>query len=120
MRIAERLGQSYAESKAFKPASEGLEEAYSVVAAGTTAPLELTFRFPKVKGALVSRLSISIGDDRVIEARVMEKERAEEKYDDAVAAGHGAVKMTETKGESYELSLGNVQPGQEAVVKIQL
>jgi hypothetical protein len=43
MRIAERLGQSYAESKAFKPASEGLEEAYSVVAAGTTARRYMKF-----------------------------------------------------------------------------
>ena len=30
------------------------------------APLELTFRFPKVKGVLISRLTVSMGDDRVI------------------------------------------------------
>ena len=73
------------------------------------SPLELTYRFPKLKGTLVSKLLVSIGDDRVIEARVMEKERAEEKYDDAIAAGHGAVKMTENeKAEMYEINLGNV------------
>lgn len=74
-------------------------------------PLELTFRLPKLESMIVSRLEISVGDQRVIEARVAERQKAEEKYDDAVAAGHTAVKMEESKKtESYELNLGNVQP----------
>lgn len=55
--------------------------------------MELTYKFPKFNGVIVSRLTISIGDDRVIEARVHEKQKAEQKFDDAIAAGHGAVKM---------------------------
>lgn len=34
-------------------------------------------------------MEISVGD-RLIEAKVMEKEKANQKYDDAVASGHTA------------------------------
>ena len=84
----------------------------------STAPLELTFRFPKLKGTLVSRLTVSIGDSKVIEAKIMEKQKAEAKYDDAIAAGHGAIKMSEAEDEVYELNLGNIQPNDVAVVNI--
>ena len=39
---------------------------------------------------MVSRLVIEM-DDRVIEGKIMEKEKAQEKYDDAIAGGNAAV-----------------------------
>jgi hypothetical protein len=36
---------------------------------------------------------VRIGDDRVVEAKVMESKNAEEKYEDAIAGGHTALKM---------------------------
>ena len=38
----------------------------------TTSSVELTYHFPKLKNALISRLTIKVGDDRVIYARVNE------------------------------------------------
>ena len=86
------------------------------------APVEVTYRFPKMKNSFISRLTVSIGDDRVIEGKVLEKEKAKEKYDDAIAAGHGAVmlKEDEENQELYEMCLGNIQPGQKALVKINI
>ena len=41
------------------------------------ASIEVTYKFPKIKSAVVSNLKISIGDDRVIEAKIEEKKKAE-------------------------------------------
>ena len=85
-----------------------------------SSPLELTYLFPKMKDTIISKLFITIGE-KVIEARIMEKQKAEEKYSDAVAAGHSAVKMAESKKEEfYEIMIGNLQPGKEVAVRVQM
>ena len=85
-------------------------------------PVEMTYKFPKIEGAIISKMTISVGDDRVIEAKVMEKDKADEKYDDTVAAGHSVVKLKENKEsyEMYEMALGNIQPGQVCTVNLHL
>ena len=52
----------------------------------------------------------------------MEKERAKEKYDDAIASGHTAVlaQEDEEKEENIKLIIGNLLPNQEAQVHLQL
>lgn len=79
-------------------------------------PLEVTYQFPVASHSVISKLTISIGDDRVIEAKVIEKEEAEKKYEDKIAAGHGAVLMKESRTNTYELTIGNIQPGQDAII----
>jgi len=76
-------------------------------------PIEVTYKFPKIKNSVVSKMTISVGDDRVIEAKIMEKKKAEEKYEDSVAAGHNAVMLKEDKDscEMYDMSIGSIQPG---------
>ena len=49
-------------------------------------PLEVAYNFPKLDSkAVVTKLRISIGDDRIIDAKVEPKKKAQEKYDDATA-----------------------------------
>ena len=57
-------------------------------------------------------------DDRTIETQVEEKQRAEEKYDDAIASGKMAVKMNQSKDnqELYEIDIGNIKAGQKVYV----
>lgn len=52
----------------------------------------------------------------------MEKERAKEKYEDAVSSGHTAVlaQEDEEKSENIKLIIGNLLPNQEAQVHLQL
>ena len=58
-------------------------------------PIELEFQFPKEKKSLVSKMVVTIAD-KTIEAKILEKEKAKEKYDDAIAAGNSAALMNET------------------------
>ena len=47
-------------------------------------PIELEYHFPKEEKSIVSKMVISIGD-KTIEAKILEKEKAKQKYDDAIA-----------------------------------
>jgi len=40
-------------------------------------PIEVIYKFPKIDETVVSKLLISIGDESVIEAKVMETKKAE-------------------------------------------
>ena len=84
-------------------------------------PIEVTYKFPKEESTIVSKMFATIGG-RQVEAMVMEKEKAKQKYDDALAQGKAAALLNESKDLSdlYELDIGNILPGQEAVIEIHL
>jgi Ca-activated chloride channel family protein len=73
------------------------------------APIELEFHFPKEEKSLVSRMVVTIAD-KTIEAKILEKEKAKEKYDDAIAAGNSAALMNEASPETLSLQIGNILP----------
>lgn len=85
------------------------------------SPLECTYVFPLEKTTLLSKFEAVI-DDRVIETRVLEKEKAQEKYEDAVASGNAAVlaERSKKKEQTMTIKLGNLLPQQSATLKIQL
>ena len=58
--------------------------------------------------------------DAVIEGKVFEKEKAQEKYEDAVASGHTAAlaNLTDEEETEIEIQLGNLFPGQEAKIHL--
>ena len=74
-----------------------------------TVPIELKFEFPKEEKSLVSSMDITIGD-KTIQAKIMEKEKAKEKYDDAIASGNSAAIMNQTSEDVLSLEIGNVLP----------
>lgn len=85
------------------------------------SPLECTFSYPIEKDVVVGKLMCSI-DDRVIEAKVKSKGEAKNVYADAVASGKTAVyaERKEAKDEEIiSLSVGNLLPGQSAVINLQ-
>lgn len=60
-------------------------------------------------------------DDKTIEAKVEEKQKAEQKYDDAIASGKSAALMERSKhDDGFTLSLGNLHPGKTAKINVQL
>lgn len=85
----------------------------------TADPLEVTLNVPIDQEYGVGKLTIQI-DDNIIEGKILEKEKAKEKYDDAVAAGHTAVMAQEDteKEDTIKLIIGNLLPGQEAQVQL--
>ena len=50
-------------------------------------PIEVCFKFPKIDDQIISGMKVTIGD-KEIEAKIMEKEKAEQKYEDAIAQGN--------------------------------
>ena len=70
---------------------------------------------------VVSSLTFSIGD-RQVQGKVQEKERAKERYEDAIAGGNAAILMEESEKDKdlLKMTIGGVQTGQEVVVRVGL
>lgn len=83
-------------------------------------PLECTYVFPLIKTTILAKFEAII-DDKVIETKVIRKEKAQEKYEDAVASGNAAVLAERKKNqETMTVKLGNLLPGQEATLKLHI
>lgn len=50
-------------------------------------PIEVSYKFPKIDEQIISGMKVTIGD-KTIEANIMEKEKAEKKYENAIASGN--------------------------------
>jgi hypothetical protein len=74
---------------------------------------------PTDPDAVVSKLFVKI-DDKLVESKIMEKEKAKEEYDDAIASGHSAALMQESEEDKdlLKLFVGNILPNQIATIKI--
>ena len=77
----------------------------------TDSAIECAYEFPIDKETVMSRLSAKIGD-REVEAKIKEKERAKEVYENAMAGGNAAVYAEKKKdgGESMRIALGGIPP----------
>ena len=85
------------------------------------SPLEVTLMFPIEKDYALGKLTIQIGDT-IIEGKIMSKDKAEEKYENAMSGGHTAVMVQESEEhpELVRIKVGNLLPLQEAIVHFQL
>ena len=82
-------------------------------------PVEVVFRFPLEQSHAVVGLTAVI-DGRKIKAKIKEKEEARADYDDALASGQSAALAEEKSGDVFSISLGNLPPGKEAEIHLQL
>ena len=75
-------------------------------------PIEIKYQFPKEDDAVISKMTIKLGE-KEINAKVIEAKKAQEKYDDAIAAGNQATLLQEDSKnqEMHQLEVGNVLPG---------
>lgn len=69
----------------------------------------------------MSKLVAKVGDKEV-EAKIKDKERAKEVYDNAMAAGNAAVyaEKKAEEAESMQIALGGIPPLQGAQISMQL
>ncbi len=84
-----------------------------------TRPVEAVYKFPLPEGGAVAGFRIWIGE-RMIEGIVEEREKAFDNYDDALIKGHGAYLMDEERPNIFTLSAGNLNPGMEVTIEIDL
>ena len=83
-------------------------------------PIECTYEFPLEPETLVSSLKIYL-DGKVIETLVLEKEEAEQVYEEIKADGNLGVYVERSDGQKImSLKIGNLLPGQEIIVSAQL
>ena len=75
------------------------------------------YLFPAPEGAAVCGLTVTLGD-RVLRAVVEEREKAFEIYDEAMGQGDTAVLLDQERPNVFQMSVGNLLPGEEAVVEV--
>ena len=72
--------------------------------------IELTILFPIKEEINLSKFVVSM-DDQIIVSKVMPKEKAEEKYNDAIASGNvGVISSYQEKQNAYSVNIGNLKP----------
>jgi Ca-activated chloride channel family protein len=77
--------------------------------------IEAVYTFPLPLDAVLLELQVELGG-RVLKGVVVEKKAAEEKYEDAVAAGDAAVMLEQLEPGLYTMNVGNLLPGESAVI----
>lgn len=79
--------------------------------------VEATYVFPLPDRAGVTSFVADLAG-RVVEGRLDERGRARQEYDEAVAAGHRAAIAEEERPGVFTMRVGNLLPGEEAVITL--
>jgi len=80
-------------------------------------PIEAVYKFPLDEGSALCGFEVEI-DGRVVRGHVKEREKAFEEYDEALMKGHGAYLLDEERADVFTVSVGNLPPGKEAVLRL--
>ena len=73
-------------------------------------PLQVTYLLPLPHGGAVSGFSLRFGDRRIV-GEVDAREKARERFEEAVLSGRTAALLEEARGSLFSQELGNVPPG---------
>ncbi|KZW04436.1 VIT-domain-containing protein [Exidia glandulosa HHB12029] len=79
---------------------------------------DVKYVFPLPSNAAVCAFSAVIDDKRTIHGVVKQKDEAKRTYDEAVAAGKTAGLLDQHTADVFQVSLGNLKPGQKIAVNI--
>lgn len=79
--------------------------------------IEAVYTFPLPEGAAVCGFEV-ITADRVLTGTIEETERAIEKYEDAIAEGHGALMVEQDRPDVFTARVGNLKPRQAATIRL--
>ena len=71
--------------------------------------MELSVLIPIIKKLTLSKFIVSI-EDKIIISKVIPKEKAEEKYNDAIASGNVGFMSKYEDNKSYSVNIGNLAP----------
>jgi Ca-activated chloride channel family protein len=85
----------------------------------TGVAIEATYMFPLPDRAAVHRFRMEV-NGRVVEGVVEERGQARAQYDAAIAAGHRAAITEQERSDVFTLRVGNLMPGERALVRLSL
>ena len=82
-----------------------------------TSPMECLYRFPTDSQFVVTGIKATV-DDQSVNTHIMDKQDAQHKYDDAIAAGNTAItaQYDDEMPDVINLAIGQLQPGKQATV----
>src|SRR5262249_9468942 len=81
--------------------------------------LEATYIFPLPERAAVQRFRLQVGD-RIIEGALKERGQARKEYREAINQGHQAAITEEERPGTFTMRVGNIPPGERAIVHLEL
>ncbi|RJP15979.1 MAG: VWA domain-containing protein [Candidatus Abyssobacteria bacterium SURF_5] len=82
-----------------------------------TRPIEATYIFPGSTNAAVFGMRMTIGE-RVIEARIEERQKARAEYEQARADGKSATLLEQQRPNVFQMNVANIMPGD--IIKVEL
>src|SRR5262245_57365825 len=85
----------------------------------TDVPLEATYIFPLPDRSAVTGFTMEVAG-RTIEADLEERGKARAHYERAIQGGHRAAIAEEERPEVFTLRVGNLMPGETAVVRFSM
>ncbi|KZW03696.1 VIT-domain-containing protein [Exidia glandulosa HHB12029] len=81
-------------------------------------PQEVKYVFPLPSNAAICAFNAVVDDKRTIHGVVKQKQEAKREYDQAVAKGKTAGLLDQHTADVFQVSLGNLQPGQKIAINI--
>lgn len=82
-------------------------------------PLRVTYQLPLPEDGAVSGFSFRIGQREIV-GEVDRKERARERFEQAIAQGRSAAHLEQERASLFTQEVGNIPPGTTVVVKIEI
>ncbi|GEQ85049.1 inter-alpha-trypsin inhibitor domain-containing protein [Patiriisocius marinistellae] len=82
-----------------------------------TIPIEAKYVFPMSTQAAIHDMKMKIGD-RVVNAKIFEKQKAEKVYNDAVKEGKRAAKLDQSRPNVFQMKVGNIMPSDRIAIDI--
>jgi len=82
----------------------------------TSADLEVVYTLPLAHDAVLLGLKVEIGDRRLVGV-VTGRAQAQREYEEAIEEGNTAVMLERAGDGLYTLNLGNLRPGEQAVIE---
>ena len=80
-------------------------------------PIEAKYVFPLSTQAAVHKMHMIV-DDRLVVAKIFEKQEAKKVYDAAIEEGKRAAKLEQHRPNVFQMNVGNIMPGDEITIDI--
>jgi Ca-activated chloride channel family protein len=84
----------------------------------TDSDIETVYTFPLAWNTVVSRFAVEI-DGKTLVAKAMEKQKAEESYEDAITSGDTPVMLEYASDGLCTAEIGRIKPGETVVIEIE-
>ena len=79
--------------------------------------VEVVYSFPLPWGAVLLGVDVVLGDKHLTGA-VVEKKKAEARYEEAISEGDAAIMLEKNRDHSYSLNLGNLAPREHCTITL--